>query len=46
MIGPIAELAVPASGNWTVIAHLDADGAPTLTPFENDVSDWPPVRVA
>jgi hypothetical protein len=39
VIGPIAELAVPASGNWTVIAHLDADGAPTLTPFENDVSE-------
>ena len=38
VIGPIAELAVPASGNFTVIAHLDADGAPTLTPFENDVS--------
>jgi hypothetical protein len=38
VIGPIAELAVPASGNWTVVAHLDADGAPTLTPFENDTS--------
>lgn len=38
VIGPIAELAVPASGNWTVIAHLDAEGTPTLTPFENDTS--------
>ena len=23
VIGPIAELAVPASGNWTVMAHLE-----------------------
>ena len=29
---------MPASGNWTVLAHLDADGTPTLTPFENDTS--------
>jgi hypothetical protein len=36
-IGPVAEFPVPASGNWTVVAHLDADGAPTITPFENDV---------
>lgn len=34
----IPELAVPASGNWTVVAHLDGSGTPTLTPFENDVS--------
>jgi hypothetical protein len=39
VIGPIAELAVPASGNWTVVAHLDAEGTPTLTPFENDTSE-------
>jgi hypothetical protein len=38
VIGPIAELAVPASGNVTVVAHLDADGKPTLTPFVNDIS--------
>ncbi len=38
VIGPIAELAVPDSGNWTVLAHLDADGAPTLTAFQNDTS--------
>jgi Domain of unknown function (DUF4397) len=37
VIGPIPELAVPASGNWTVVAHLDASGKPTLTPFENDI---------
>ncbi len=37
-IGPIPEFAVPASGNWTVIAHLDADGNPTITPFENNTA--------
>jgi Domain of unknown function (DUF4397) len=37
-IGPVAEFAVPASGSWTVVAHLDADGKPTVTPFENDTS--------
>jgi hypothetical protein len=41
VIGPIAELAVPASGNWTVLAHLTADGTPTITPFENDVAAVP-----
>ncbi|NQY58016.1 MAG: DUF4397 domain-containing protein [Ilumatobacteraceae bacterium] len=34
----VPELAVPASGNWTVIAHLDADGNPTITPYENDTT--------
>jgi len=34
----VPELAVPASGNWTVVAHLTADGTPTVTPFENDTS--------
>lgn len=29
---------VPAGANITVVAHLDADGAPTLTPFVNDTS--------
>ena len=38
LIGPIASLAVPASGNVTVVAHLTEDGTPTLTSFENDVS--------
>lgn len=37
-IGPVAEFAVPATGNWTVIAHLDADGTPTITPFENNTA--------
>ncbi len=38
VIGPIESLPVPDAGNWTVVAHLDADGAPTLTPFENDTA--------
>lgn len=29
---------LPASGNYTVIAHLTADGTPTLAVFENDTS--------
>ena len=41
VIGPLAELAVPSSGNWTVLAHLSADGTPTITPFENDTSTVP-----
>jgi hypothetical protein len=41
VIGPIASLAVPSSGNWTVLAHLDAAGKPTLTPFQNDTSAVP-----
>ena len=32
------DLALPASGNVTAIAHLDADGTPTLTVFENDTA--------
>lgn len=37
-IGPVEEFAVPASGSWTVVAHLDADGTPTITPFENNTA--------
>lgn len=29
---------LPASGNFTVIAHLDGDGNPALAVFENDTS--------
>ncbi len=29
---------VPAGANITVVAHLSADGQPTLTPFANDTS--------
>jgi hypothetical protein len=38
VIGPVAEFPIPDSGNWTVIAHLDADGNPTITPFENNTA--------
>ena len=38
VIGPVAELAVPASGNWTVMAHLDAEGTPTIASFENNTA--------
>ena len=38
VIGPVAEFPVPDAGNWTVVAHLDADGNPTITPFENNVA--------
>jgi len=32
------DVALPGSGNFTIIAHLDADGTPTLGVFENNVS--------
>ncbi len=32
---------VPAGANITVVAHLSADGTPSLTPFVNDVSKIP-----
>jgi hypothetical protein len=35
------DLQLPASGNVTAIAHLAADGTPTLTVFENDTSAVP-----
>ncbi len=34
----VPELAVPAEGTFLVVAHLDADGAPTISPFELDDS--------
>jgi Domain of unknown function (DUF4397) len=34
-------VAVPAGANATVVAHLSADGAPTLTPYVNDTSTVP-----
>jgi hypothetical protein len=37
VIGPV-DLAVPASGNVSAIAHLGADGTPTITPFVNDTA--------
>jgi hypothetical protein len=32
------DTALPPSGNYSIIAHLDEAGAPTLTVFENDTS--------
>lgn len=32
------DTALPASGNYTIIAHLDAAGTPTLAVFANDTS--------
>ena len=32
---------VPAGANLTVVAHLDSDGKPALTPYANDVSGIP-----
>jgi len=37
VIGP-ADVPVEAGGNYTIVAHLNADGEPTATPFANDVS--------
>jgi len=34
----VGDFDVPASGNYTAIAHLDAEGTPTLTVFANDVA--------
>jgi hypothetical protein len=38
LLGP-ADVAVEAGGNYTIVAHLDAKGDPTVTPFENDISE-------
>jgi len=34
----VGDFDVPASGNFTAIAHLDAAGTPTVSVFENDTS--------
>lgn len=39
VIGPIATLEVPDTGNWSLIAHLDGDGEATLSSFENNLAD-------
>ncbi len=33
------DITLPAEGNFTVIAHLDAEGTPSLAVFENDDSN-------
>lgn len=37
----VPSLEVPASGDYTVVAHLTADGTPTITPFRNDTGQIP-----
>lgn len=37
VLGPI-DLPLAAGGNYTAVAHLDADGDPTASLFENDIS--------
>lgn len=32
------DVALPSAGNYTIIAHLDAEGTPALAVFENDTS--------
>ncbi|MFT5267183.1 MAG: hypothetical protein ACI88C_000607 [Acidimicrobiales bacterium] len=32
------DVALPSSGNYTLIAHLDGSGTPTIGVFENDIS--------
>lgn len=39
VIGPIASLDVPATGNWSIVAHLDAGGDATLSSFQNNLAD-------
>ena len=34
----VGDFDVPATGNYTAIAHLDADGTPTVSVFANDVT--------
>ncbi|GAA3454981.1 DUF4397 domain-containing protein [Dactylosporangium matsuzakiense] len=38
----VDQAAVPADANISLVAHLTADGKPTLTPFVNDVSKLAP----
>lgn len=38
LIGPIASLDMPATGNWSVVAHFAADGSALVSSFENNTS--------
>lgn len=38
VLGPV-NVDLSAGGNYTAAAHLDADGEPTVTAFENDISE-------
>ena len=35
---PAGDVTLPSSGNYSIIAHLDASGTPALAVFENDTS--------
>jgi len=39
VIGPIATLDIPETGNWSIIAHFDADGDAILSSFQNNLAD-------
>ena len=39
LIGPVASFDVPATGSWSVVAHLDADGNAVLSSFENNIDE-------
>lgn len=41
VIGPLSTFDVPDAGNWSSIVHLDADGEPALSQFENNVAATP-----
>ena len=38
IIGPVPSLDVPAAGNWSIVAMLDAGGTPRLASFENNTA--------
>ncbi len=41
VVGPVARLQVPSSGNVTIVAHARPDGTFTITPFVNQVTAPP-----
>jgi hypothetical protein len=41
LLGPIDALDVPATGSWSLVAHLGSDGQPMITPFENERNEIP-----
>jgi hypothetical protein len=38
LIGPIPTLDMPATGNWSVVAHVAADGSALVSSFQNNTS--------
>lgn len=41
VVGPITDLDVPATGSWSLVAHLQEDGTPTISTFENERTEVP-----